>query len=247
MVLRVAGVPGCYTPKEELFVTEPKDFLECRCGACRITLCDPIMRSRMECLCFDCRQRGLISASKNPGNSLPEPVAKFERGIELVYFANALIVDEASRELLEFSKLTEEAFNTTAMATCCGTLMCGTHPLYEGKTISVNADSCRVTTTSSSPLKAVVFASDIPDEYSAALVQRSTVPVIFSVYEELEGPVMKDFVSTVTEPISASASAMATTNFEELCAAKPLIIDNACFKESRGLSKSVILKGRQRL
>lgn len=216
-------------------MTEPKAFLECRCGACRITLCDPTMRSRMECLCFDCRQRGLISASKNPRNSLPEAVAKFERGIDLVYFANALIVDEASRELLEFSKLTEDGFNTTAMSTCCGTLMCGTHPLYEGRTISVNADSCRVTTTSSSPLQAVVFASDIPDEYSAALIRRSMVPVIFSVYRELEGSVMKGLVSAVTEPISASARAMATTNFEELCDAKSLIIDNACFKESRGL------------
>jgi len=216
-------------------MTEPKAFLECRCGACRITLCDPTMRSRMECLCFDCRQRGLISANKNPGNSLPDAIVNFERGIELVYFANALIVDEASRELLEFSKLTEDGFNTTAMSTCCGTLMCGTHPLYQGKTISVNADNCRVTTTSNSPLQAVVFASDIPDEHSAALVRRSMVPVIFSVYEELDGSVMTALVSAVTEPISASASATATTNFEELCAAKPLIIDNACFKESRGL------------
>lgn len=215
---------------------EPKAFLECRCGACRITLCDPTMRSRMECLCFDCRQRGLISASKHAGNSLPEAVANFERGIELAYFANALIVDEASQDLLEFSKLTEDGFNTTAMSTCCGTLMCGIHPLYEGKTISVNADSCRVTTTSSSPLKAVVFANDIPKKYSAAIVRSSTVPVIFTVYEELEGDVMKGLVNAVTEPISASASAMATTSFEKLCAAKPVVIDNACFNESRGIS-----------
>jgi hypothetical protein len=214
-------------------MTEPGAFLECRCGACRITLCDATMRSHIECLCFDCRQRGLISATKRPGNSLPDAVANFERGVDLVYFANALMVDEASRELLEFSKLTADAFNTTMMSSCCGTLLCGTHPMYEGRTISVNADSCRVTTSSSMPLQAVVNACDIPDNYAAALVRRSTVPVIFSIYEESESPTMKAFVSAATAPVSASASATGTTNFETLCAAKPLTIDNACFVESR--------------
>ena len=213
-------------------MAEPEAYLQCRCGACRITLCDSTMRSHIECLCFDCRQRGLISVSKSPGNSLPEAVANFERGVDLVYFANAFIVDEASRELLEFSKLTEDGFNTTAMSTCCGTLMCGTHPMYEGTTISVNADSCRVTTTSSVPLQAVVFACDAPEERAAAIVRRSEVPVIFAVYEELEHPVLKAFVSAVTDPISDIASATATTNFEKLCASKPLTINNAFFEES---------------
>ncbi len=217
-------------------MTEPEAFLECRCGACRITLCDPTMRSHIECLCFDCRQRGLISASKNPGNSLPDAVANFERGVDLVYFANALTVDEASRELLEFTKLTADAFNTTMMSTCCGTLLCGTHPLYEGTTISVNTDSCRVTTSSSMPLQAVVYACDIPDEHAAALIRRSTVPVIFSFDEEFESPLIKAFVSAVTAPVSASASGMETTNFEILCADKPLTIDNACFGESRDVA-----------
>jgi hypothetical protein len=214
-------------------MAEPEAYLQCRCGAARITLCDPTMRSHIECLCFDCRQRSLISVSKSPGNSLPEAVANFERGVDLVYFANAFIVDEASRELLEFSKLTEDGFNTTAMSTCCGTLMCGTHPMYQGTTISVNADSCRVTTTSSVPLQAVVFTCDAPEERATAIVRRSEVPVIFAVYEELEHPVLKALVSAVTEPISDIASARATTNFEKLCASKPLTIDNAFFEESR--------------
>ena len=98
------------------------------------------MRARVECLGFDCRQRGLISASKSQRNSLPQAVANFERGVDLVYFANAMIVAEESRELLELSKLTVDGFNTTAMSTCCGTLMGGTHPMYRGATISVNAD-----------------------------------------------------------------------------------------------------------
>jgi hypothetical protein len=214
-------------------LAEPEAYLQCRCGACRIDLCDSTVRSHIECLCFDCRQRGLISASKSPGNSLPEAVANFERGVDLVYFANAFIVDEASRELLEFSKLTEDGFNTTAMSACCGTLMCSTHPMYQGTTVSVNADNCRVTTTSSVPLQAVVFACDAPEERAAAIVRRSEVPVIFAVYEELEHPVLKALVSAVTEPISDIASATATTNFEKLCASKPLTINNAFFEESR--------------
>ena len=215
---------------------EQEAFLECRCGACRITLCDPRVRTRTQCLCFDCRQRGLIAASRNPANALPGPVERYERGIDLVYFANALIVDDESRKLLEFSKLTEEGFNTTAMSTCCSTLMCGTHPMYEGTTISVNADSCRVTTPSSLPVQAVVFASDCPKEKADVIAEKSPVPVVFAVYDELDNPAMQAIVAAVTEPISKSASARATTSFEQLAAAAPLKIDNSCYKESRGLT-----------
>jgi hypothetical protein len=214
-------------------MAEPEAFIECRCSACRIILCDPAVRFRLECLCFDCRQRGLISASKKPGNDLPEAVANFERGVELVYFANALVVDEASRETLEFTKLTADAFNTTMMSTCCGTLLCGTHPLYEGTTISVNADSCRVTTSSSMPLQAVAFTCDLPDQHAAAIIGRSTVPVIVNLYDEPDSRIVKALVSAVTTPIAASVNAAATTNFEDLCAAKTVTIDNAYFEESR--------------
>jgi hypothetical protein len=214
-------------------MTEPDACLECRCGACRITLCDPTVRFHIECLCVDCRQRGLISASKNSGNSLPDAIVNFERGVDLMYFANALIVDDASRKLLEFTKLTADAFNTTMMSTCCGTLMCGTHPLYEGTTISVNTDSCRVKTSSSMPLQAVAFTCDIPDEQAAAINRRSTVPVIFNLYEELDNPAITALVKAVAVPVSVSASAAATTNFEKLCAMKPVTIDNTCFEESR--------------
>ena len=191
------------------------------------------MRSRTECLCFDCRQRGLISANRRPENALPEEVANFERGVELFYFTNALIVDLESQELLEFSKLTADGFNTTAMSSCCGTLMCGTHPMYDGNTISVNADSCRVTASSKLPVQAVVFACDAPLEQASDIAQKSEVPVFFNVYDELNHPTLQAFVRAVTAPISDEANARATTNFETLCAAKPLIINNNFFEESR--------------
>ena len=219
-------------------MNQSEAFLECRCGACRIVLCDPTVRAHVECLCYDCRQRGLISAARNPDNSLPEEVEKFERGIYLKYFANAFIVDDASTGLLAFSKLTVDGGNTTAMSTCCGTVMCGVHPLYEGTTISVNTDSCRVTAPCSKPIQLVTFASDIPVEHAAAIARHRQVPVLFAVFEELDNPAMQSFLSEVTEPVSASASAMATTNFEKLCAQKTVTIDNAFFKESRDHSGS---------
>ena len=111
--------------------------------------------------------------------------------------------------------------------------MCGTHPLYESTTISVNTDSCRVKTSSSMPLQAVAFTCDIPDEQAAAIIRRSTVPVIFNLYKELDNPAITALVKAVTVPVSASASAAATTNFEKLCALKPATIDNTCFEESR--------------
>jgi hypothetical protein len=83
------------------------------------------------------------------------------------------------------------------------------------------------------PLQAVAFACDIPSEHAAAVIRRSTVPVIFNLYEELENPAIKALVSAVTVPVSDSASAAASTNFEKLCTVKPVTIDNACFEESR--------------
>ena len=78
-----------------------------------------------------------------------------------------------------------------------------------------------------------MFACDAPEEDATAIVQRREVPVIFAVYEELDHPAMEALVEAVTEPILEEASAIATTNFEELCAAKPLTISNAFFDESR--------------
>jgi len=208
-------------------------FLACRCGACRITLCDPTMRFRTECLCCDCRQRGLISASRRAGNELPDAVAKYLRGVDLYYFANAFLVDESSRDLLSFSRLREDAFNTTAMSTCCGTLMCGTHPVYDGCSISVNADSCRVTVPSIMENRLVLFGCDFPAESYAALLQRDDVPKIFSVYAEIEAAPMVALLTALKTPVAESCKRSGYTTFETLCADKILITDNSYFEESR--------------
>ena len=207
--------------------------LNCRCGACRITLCDPNMRFRTECLCCDCRQRGLISASKRAGNELPAAVANYVRGIDLYYFSNVLLVEQSSRNRLAFFKLREDAFNTTAITTCCGTLMCGVHPVYDGHSISVNADSCRVTVPAVMPIQSVLFGCDIPAEGYAALLHRDDIPKVFSVYEEIDTAPIKALLNALTAPVAESFKLSGHTTFEALCAEKTYTLDNSYFDESR--------------
>jgi hypothetical protein len=214
-------------------MTDETGYLACRCGHCRITLCDPYMRYRTECLCVDCRQRGLISASSCPGNELPPAVAAYERGIDLYYFTNALKVDDASFERMEFSKLRADANNTTCMSSCRRTLMCGVHPIYAGHTISVNADSCRVTVPSVMPSKLIDFGGDIPADKCEAIRQRDTRPLVMSLEAEIDEPHMVELLAAVTVPVPERFSREGRT-FEALCAAKNNTrIDNAFFEESR--------------
>ena len=191
------------------------------------------MRFRTECFCCDCRQRGLISAARGAGNALPEAVLRYERGIHLYYFANALIVDDASRALLEFSKLRADATNTTAMSACCGTLMCGIHPLYEGCSISVNADSCRATVPELIPNQLVAFGRDIPAERWAVRCARGDAPMSYAVFDELESPPLVALIRAVTTPVERRYLGPRVTTFEALCATAPVQVDNAFFAESR--------------
>ncbi len=207
--------------------------LECQCGQCRLVLCDPNMRYRLECLCCDCRQRGLQFESKRAENRLPAAITNYERGIDDYYFANAFLIDDASRALLAFSKLRADAFNTTASAACCGTLMCGTHPVYEGASVSVNADCCRVSAPQVTPYRALLFGCDFPPDKYAAVLKRSNVPSLFSVYDEIDHPEMIAFLAAVTEPLAEEYKVDGYVTFEQLCAEKAIDIDNSLFEESR--------------
>jgi hypothetical protein len=214
-------------------MVDQSSFLECRCRECRLTLCDPMMRYRLECLCFDCRQRGLISASKHPGNALPIDVVKYKRGLDDYYFANGFLVEQSSRELLVFSKLREDAFNTTAMSACCGTLMCGTHPVYEGASVSVNADSCRVSTSFVMPTQVILFGCDFPQDKYAEIQKRALAPILFSVYDEIDTLPMNSFLKAVTEPLSETYRYPGYVTFEALSEQAEIEIDNSYFEESR--------------
>ena len=208
-------------------------FLECRCGKCRLTVCDPLMRYRLECLCFDCRQRQLISASKHANNKLPIDVANYDRGVDEYYFANGFLVEQSSREQLIFSKLRDDAFNTTAMSACCGTLMCGTHPVYEGASVSVNADSCHVGTSFVMPTQVILFGCDFPQDKYVEIQKRAQAPLLFSVYDEIDSDPMISFLKAVTEPLAKVYKHSDYVTFEALSEQAEIQIDNAYFDESR--------------
>ena len=201
-------------------------------------LCDPNMRYRLECLCFDCRQRGLQFQSKRPENRLDPAIINYQRGVDDYYFANGFLIDNASLDLLAITKLREDAFNTTAMAICCGTYMCGTHPVYEGGSVSVNADSCRVNASSIMPNQSLLFGCDFPAERYAAVCERSNVPKLYSVYDEGEHEEMIRFIKIVTEPLAKKYQVEGYVTFEKFSEGKPVIIDNSFFDESRSAAKS---------
>lgn len=208
-------------------------FLACRCGRCRIDLLDPTPRCRCQCFCWDCRQRALIAAARNPEQALPQAVQAYRRGVDLYYFTNVLRVDAASRALLEFSRLREDAANTTAMSRCCATLMCGTHPVYGGTTISVNADSCRITIPEGMPNQVYIFGADVPPEKFAQLELEPGVPMIRSFFDEIDTPPAVSFLAAVTAPVPAGFTGDDLTTFEHLRGHDPLPVDNRFFNESR--------------
>ena len=214
-------------------MTKSEAFLECRCGSCRITLCDPNMRYRCECLCCDCRQRGLISASKRTGNELPMAVAAYERGIDSIYFSNALLVDQKSRDLLEFFMLDENSDTRNAISSCCGTLMCSSHPLGEGCSTIVNADNCRVTVPKIIDTQSVLWGSDFPSEKYKTRLKRDQIPKVFSPYDEVDAEPMIAAVTAVSAPIAEQYMHDGVTTFEALCAGKTITLDNSYFYESR--------------
>ncbi|MGE0860868.1 MAG: hypothetical protein AB7I01_14740 [Gammaproteobacteria bacterium] len=214
--------------------------LSCRCGACRIGLVDSRPRARSECYCHDCRQRGLIAAGRDSANALPPAVRNFERGIDLYYFGNALVVDVEARALLEFSKLRADANNTTAMAACCGTLMCGAHPAYLGRSISVNADSCRLQGVPPLANQVVLFGCDVPTAAWQARRARADAAMIYSVAAEAGAPAMVALLTALTTPVDAALlQAPGVTTFEALAASAGVRLNNSCFDESRAMGDSM--------
>jgi hypothetical protein len=221
-------------------VTEPEAFLECRCGACRITLCDPNVRYRVECLCCDCRQRGLISAGKGSLNELPVEVATYTRGIDLVYFSNMLLVDPKSQDLIEFSKLREDSLSSTAVSACCGTLLFTSHPFSEGRAVIVHADSCRIIGANMIETQAVFFGIDFPLDKYKVRKKRDQIPKVFSPFDEADTSPMIAAVTAISAPIDEEYMCDGFTTFEQLCASKTILVDNSFFEESRIGKPSVI-------
>jgi hypothetical protein len=160
-------------------------------------------------------------------------VAAYERGIDLFYFSNALLVDQKSRDLLEFFMLHEDSDTRTAISSCCGTLMCSSHPLGEGCSIIVNADNCRVTVPNIIDTQSVFWGNDFPSEKYKTRLKRDQIPTIFSPYDEVDAQPMIAFMTALSAPIAEQYRRDGVTTFEAVCAGKTITLDNSYFYESR--------------
>ena len=207
--------------------------ITCSCGLCRISVLDSQVRYSMECLCLDCRQRAMISAHLGNDRAFPESLRTREHGIHIIYFANALQVSDGAQELLQYRKLRAGAFNTTAYARCCGTIMMSTHPAYEGQSISVLPDNCIVEDVHDEPISMRLFAGDFPADKLDALESVGTLPVVYSPYEEMDGQAMASFIQAVTTPVGKASSFQGSITYESLYAEADILIDDLLFHDSR--------------
>ena len=214
-------------------MSKNKALLACHCGECNIILLDRRVRYKIECLCFDCRQRAMISQSMGNPRAFPNPLEKRARGVEIIYFSNALQVDDKSRTLLQFRKLREDGFNVTAYASCCGTIMLSSHPAYDGQSVSVLPNNCRVKGEIDTSVSMFLFAGDFSQEKLHALEIPKGVPVVFSPYEEMEEAPMQRFVQAATAKYESEGSAEPFVTYEQLYQDVALIISDDYFDESR--------------
>lgn len=115
-----------------------------------LELPDGRVRQNIECLCCDCRQRIMVCTEMNKDKDKTiQKMIDLKIGMELIYFANAFIVDDKSRENIEFFKLEsmikqENHTMINMRAKCCGSFLCGAHPYYMGKSIYVVPMATRI-------------------------------------------------------------------------------------------------------
>ena len=223
---------------------ESMAYLECRCGACRVALSDPRVRFHIECLCQDCRQRVLIFNNATAGAPLPEALANYERGVDLYYFANALDVDRASRALLGYSKLRPDAFNTTASAQCCGTVMFGAHPAFEGRAVWATPDTCKFSIPVQMPAQFCLFSGDLPPEKLAVLRLIKNIPILGSGIEVMHCEELSALLSAVRTPLDREHTNEPYATIEQLYEGRPIQCNNDFFDEIRavGMSNEAVQK-----
>jgi ABC-type sugar transport system substrate-binding protein len=98
--------------------------------------------------------------------------------------------------------------------------------MFEGNTISVNADSCCVTTAARIDTQIVVFTCDAPEAAAKAIEAERAAPVISNVFEALEHPAIMAFVDAIRAPIRDAVRSPGATSFEELCAGRTIRVDS---------------------
>ena len=214
-------------------MSEKTALLSCHCGECKVVLLDHRVRCKIEGLCFDCRQRAMISQSMGNPRAFPDSLKNRDQGIEIIYFSNAMQVDEKSLALLQFRKLREDGFNVTAYSTCCGTIMLSSHPAYERQSVSVLPNNCLVEGEIDTPGSMVLFASDFSEEKLKDLNLPEGTPVVFAPREQMEKEPMQRFVQAATAKYEQEGSSEPFATYGQLYQNAELIISDDYFDESR--------------
>ncbi len=111
--------------------------------------------------------------------------------------------------------------------------MCAVHPAYDGQSIVVMADSCRVTVYAVKPLEMVTFGRDFPVDAYRRRQARDNVPKIFSVFDELDNPAVIGVFASATAQTEEKYKPKDAVTLEELAAHKTVALNNSFFAESR--------------
>ena len=77
-----------------------------------------------------------------------------------------------------------------------------------------------------------ILGISVSDNYKQ-LKNRTNIPLLFSVYDQIETEPMKNFLNAVTEPLSEQYKQAGYTTFEALCENKKIELDNSFYEESR--------------
>ena len=111
--------------------------------------------------------------------------------------------------------------------------MLSSHPAYDGQSVSVLPNNCRVEGEIDTSVSMFLFAGDFSEEKLQALEIPEGVPVVFSAYEEMEEAPMQRFVQAATAKYESEGSAEPFVTYEQLYQDVALIISDDYFDESR--------------
>jgi hypothetical protein len=107
--------------------------LQCSCGKTELQFRNSQPLFKIQCCCFDCRQRWEWSRSKGC------PLEKYSRPGEGVYVGNAISAVKNEDALVPYM-LRKNADVTFLTAECCFSIMLAVHPFYLGNVCGISGE-----------------------------------------------------------------------------------------------------------
>ena len=111
--------------------------------------------------------------------------------------------------------------------------MLSAHPAYEGKSITVFPDNCRISQSFDVPTNAFLFALDFPQEKFRELKMHGLIPAIFSGDESLDAAELPKFMAAAQAAVDEIWLAQPHTTYEALYADAQIVVSDDLFAASR--------------